>query len=362
MRDHFIRLCSVLALGVATNATGADIESIAECAREKQQAGMAGINNYAVVVEIMGHTTPQYFERVTVTTPTGGSQESFVMVPPDEITRRQDTSGMTPEGLDLYADVLRRTGDALETETRNSGLPVDMIYSMGPPPGEEPWASPRPSVMMGSMADFVEYAAEAKRRRSEGVPAANDAEEIFANAELVGTADINGRSAWHLRSDGLDITQVTDGQQFTINSVDYWIDRNDCVPLKFHMKGKASGDGSPPRDIFIEKTDSDYRQVPGTQMLLSYAQTMRMGGVLSPAEEKQLAEAREQMAEFEKQMAAMPASQRAMMESMMGSQIEQMRKMIETGAFETDMRVIDVRVNEGLDGLAELSRLPGTGR
>jgi hypothetical protein len=125
------------------------------------------------------------------------------------------------------------------------------------------------------------------------------------------------------------------------------------------MKGKASGDGGKPRDIFIEKTDSDYRQVPGTKMLLSYAQTMRMGGVLTPAEEKQMAEARVQMAEFEKQMAAMPASQRAMMESMMGSQMEQMRKMLETGAFETEMRVVDVRVNEGIEGLAALTRPMG---
>lgn len=359
MRKHFIRLCCVLALGVSTGATAADIQSIAECAREKQQAQMAGIDNYAVVVEIMGHQTPQYFERVTVSSPAGGTHESFVMVPPDEIARRQDDGGMSAEGLEHYADGLRMTGDALEAEILKSGLPVDMIYSRGPPPGEEPWASPNPSVMMGSMADFAEYAAEAKRRRSEGVPAANDTETIFANAELVGTADVNGRSAWHLRSDGLNITQVTDGQQFTINTVDYWMDRNDCVPLKFHMKGKASGDDGKPRDIFIEKTDSDYRQVPGTKMLLSYAQTMRMGGVLTPAEEKQMAEARVQMAEFEKQMAAMPASQRAMMESMMGSQMEQMRKMIETGAFETEMRVIDVRVNEGIDGLAALTRPMG---
>jgi hypothetical protein len=209
--------------------------------------------------------------------------------------------------------------------------------------------------MMGSMADFAEFAAEAKRRKSEGVSASNDAEKIFANAELVGTEDTNGRSAWHLRSDNLDITETTNGQQFTINSVDLWLDRDDCVPLKFHMKGKASGDDGKPRDIFIEKTDSDYRTVPGTSMLMSYAQTMRMGGVLTPAEEKQLAEARVQMAEFEKQMAAMPASQRSMMESMMGSQMETMRKMVDTGAFEMEMRVKDVRVNEGIDGLVALT-------
>jgi hypothetical protein len=355
MRERLIHLSCILALGIATSVAAADIESIAECAREQQKTRMAGIDNYAIVMEIMGHTAPQYFERVMLTGPSGASYEDFVMVPPDEIARRQDQQGMTPEALDAYADGLRMTGDALEAETLKSGLPVDSIFSRGPAPGEEPWASPNPSVMMGSMADFAEFAAEAKRRKSEGVSASNDAEKIFANAELVGTEDISGRSAWHLRSDNLDITETTNGQQFTINSVDLWLDRDDCVPLKFHMKGKASGDDGKPRDIFIEKSDSDYRTVPGTSMLMSYAQTMRMGGVLTPAEEKQLAEARVQMAEFEKQMAAMPASQRSMMESMMGSQMETMRKMVDTGAFEMEMRVKDVRVNEGIDGLIALT-------
>ncbi|MEJ2521323.1 MAG: peptidoglycan-binding domain-containing protein [Gammaproteobacteria bacterium] len=355
MRKRSKCLCCILALGIATSAAAADIQSIAECARQQRQAQMAGVQNYAIVMEMMGHTVPQYFERAQLTGPTGASYEGFVLVPPDEIARRQDQQGMTPEALDAYADGLRMTGDALETEALKSGLPVDMIFSRGPAPGEEPWASPNPSVMMGSMADFAEFAADAKRRRSEGVPASNDAEKIFANAELVGTDDVNGRSAWHLRSDNLDITETTNGQQFTINSVDYWMDRDDCVPLKFHMKGKATGDGGTPRDIFIEKTESDYRQVPATNMLMSYTQTMRMGGVLTPAEEKQMAEARQQMAELEKQMAAMPASQRSMMESMMGSQMEAMRKMVDSGAFEMEMRVKEVRVNEGTDGLAALT-------
>lgn len=316
---------------------------------------MAGIHNYAIVMEMMGHTVPQYFERVQLSGPSGAGYEDFVLVPPDEIARRQDDQGMTPQALDAYADGLRMTGDALETEALKSGLPVDSIFSRGPAPGEEPWANPNPSVMMGSMADFVEFAADAKRRKSEGVPASNDAEKIFANAELVGTDDVNGRSAWHLRSDDINITETTNGQQFTINSVDYWMDRDDCVPLKFQMKGKATVDGGEPRDIFIEKIDSDYRQVPGTNMLMSYTQTMRMGGVLTPAEEKQLAEARVQMEEFEKQMAAMPASQRSMMESMMGSQMETLRKMVDTGAFEMEMHVKDVRVNEGMDGLMALT-------
>ena len=355
MPKRCIHLSCTLVFVLATNATAANIETIAQCSREQQQAQMAGIDNYAVLVEMMGHKVAQYFERVAGAGPAGDSYETFVMVPHDELARRQDQGNMTPAALDAYADGLRMTGDALEAEALRSGMPVDMIFSQGPPPGEEPWASPNPSVMMGSMADFVEFAADAKRREAEGIPASNDAERIFASAEVVGTSDINGRSAWHVRSDDLDITEVTNGQTFTINSVDIWIDRDDCIPLKFHLKGKATGDDGRPRDIFIEKTDTDFRQVPGTNMLMSYSQTTRMGGVLTPAEEQQMAEARKQMEEFDKQLASMPASQRAMMESMMGSRMEPMRKMLESGAFEMETRVHEVRVNEGPDGLIELT-------
>lgn len=356
MPDHFMRLCCIAALGFSMSANAADIEDLAECAREQQQAQLAGVNNYAVVLNIMGNDVPQYFERTSLASPTGGTYETFVLVPPGEIARRQDQHGMTPEALEHYADGLRMTGDALETETLKSGMPVGMVYSMGPPPGEEPWASPRPSVMMGSMADFVGFAAEAKRQKEDGVPVSNDYAQVFANAEVVGTTEIDGRNAWQVRSDGLNITDNSNGQQFTLNSVDFWMDKDDCIPLKFHMKGKAVGDDGKPRDIFIEKTDSDYRQVPGTKLLLSHRQVMRMGGVLTPAEEKQMAEARVQMAEFENQLAAMPASQRSMMEGMMGSRMEQMRKMLDTGAFEMEIRIIDVRVNEGVDGLLALTR------
>ena len=356
MPDPFIRLCCISALVFSMNATAADIKDLAECAREQQESQLAGVDNYAVVVNIMGNEVPQYFERTSLASPTGGSYETFVLVPGGEIARRQDQHGMTPAALDDYARGLRMTGDALESEVQKSGMPVDMIYSKGPPPGEEPWASPRPSVMMGSMADFVGFAADAKRKREDGVPVSNDYEKVFANAEVVGTTEINGRDAWHVRSDDLNITETSDGQQFTVNSVDFWMDRDDCIPLRFHMKGKAVGDDGKPRDIFIEKTDSDYREVPGTNLLLPYSQVMRMGGVLTPAEEKQMAEARVQMAEFEKQLAAMPASQRSMMEGMRGSRMEQMRKMIDTGAFEMETRVVDVRVNEGVDGLMALTK------
>lgn len=338
----------------ASSGVAADIESIAECTERQQAEQYEGVDNYAIVMEIMGQPVPQYFERGELTGPDGNTYTGFVMVPPDEIARRQDDSGVTPEALEAYGDGLRMTGDALEAEASKSGLPVDMIYSQGPPPGEEPWASPNPSVMMGSMADFADFAADAKRRKSEGTPAQSDMEKVFANAEVVGTETVNGKSAWHIRSEDVNLTQTSDGQEFTIQDVNVWIDEGDCVPLMFRMEGEAKVEGEA-RDIFMEKVDTDWRTVEGTNLLLPFTQTMRMGGVLTPEEQAQMEEARKQMAEFEKQMAEMPASQRAMMERMMGGQMEQLKNMIETGMFEMQFRVLDVRVNEGIEGLAALS-------
>jgi hypothetical protein len=85
-------------------------------------------------------------------------------------------------------------------------------------------------------------------------------------------------------------------------------------------------------------------------MYESYRQVMRMGGILSPAEMAQMAEAKKQLEEFDKQMAAMPASQQAMMKNMMGSQMDMMRKMVDTGALEFETIVRAIRVNEGVAG------------
>ncbi len=342
----------------ASAGLAADIESIAECTERQQAEQYDGVDNYAIVMEIMGQSVPQYFERGELTGPDGETYSGFVLVPPDEIARRQDTSGVTPEALEAYGDGMRMTGDALEAEAAKSGLPVDMIYSQGPPPGEEPWASPNPSVMMGSMADFVDFAADAKRRKAEGVPAQSDMEKVFANAEVVGTETVNGRSAWHVLSEDVNLTQTSDGQEFTIHDVNVWVDQEDCVPLMFRMEGEAKMQGEA-RDIFLEKVDSDWRTVEGTKLSLPFVQTMRMGGVLTPEEQAQMEEARKQMAEFEKQMAAMPASQRAMMERMMGGQMKQLQSLVETGMFEMEFRVLDVRVNEGIEGLAALSMPAG---
>ncbi len=71
-----------------------------------------------------------------------------------------------------------------------------------------------------------------------------------------------------------------------------------------------------------------------------------MGG-LSDKEQRELEEAKEKLAEFDAQLAAMPASQRNMIESRMGGQLEQMRKLVEGEGFETVVTLNGIKLNEG---------------
>ncbi len=41
----------------------------------------------------------------------------------------------------------------------------------------------------------------------------------------IGKEKIDGKSAFHLRSDDVDLSETSDGQQFTIQSMGLWVDR-----------------------------------------------------------------------------------------------------------------------------------------
>jgi hypothetical protein len=304
---------------------------------------------------MLGHEVTQYFEQMEATAGDGTPVKTYRLVPPNEIGKRTtDTSTMlTPEALNAYANAAEELGAGMEREMTQSGLPVGMIMNNGPMEDQEPWASPNPRVMMGSMATFARATAEADEHisdgRAEATSNANDMSRFFNEAEFVGEEDVNGRVGKHIRAEDLNISQMSDGQEFTMNNFSVWVDKEECVPLKFRMEGIATVDGQS-REMFIERHDLDYRPVPNSSMYESYRQLMRMGGILGPAEMAQMAEAKTQLEEFDKQMASMPPSQQAMVKNMMGSQMEMMRKMVDTGAMEFETIVRAIRVNEGVAG------------
>lgn len=245
-------------------AWSADAKDIIDKVLQLEEERREGVNRYIVEQEVMGQVSTITFERTTVTGPDGKPVETFQMVLPDSM--------------------------------------------LSPGAGDEP-------VM--SQDDFDDMAQEA----------VYSVAAFSESAELVGTETVEGQKAYHLVAENLERSRSLEGQQeFTLQTINIWIDADKYVPLRMVMDGTMDTDGTP-RPMTIETIERDYRTVPGSNMYEPYQQVMRLTGELADETRAQMEEARAQLAEFEKQMAEMPESQRKMMMSMMGDQIEMMRSM-----------------------------------
>jgi len=266
---------------VPVPALATDAQDIIDKVLELEAERREGVNRYVIEQEVMGQVSKITFERTTVTGPDGKPMDTFRMVLPDEM---------------LQAG-----------------------------PGKDP-------VM--SQDDFEDMAQEAVYSIA----------AFSESAELVGTETVEGRKAYHLVAENLDRKRSIDGaQEFVLQTINAWIDSEMYVPLKLVMDGTMDTDGTP-RPITIETIERDYRTVPGSNMYEPYQQVMRLTGEMADETKRQMEEARTHLAEFEKQMAEMPESQRQMMMSMMGEQIEMMRKMAAGDGIEITTTVRSITV------------------
>jgi len=270
-----------------------DAESILAKARKMQLDRWEGVENYTVEQSVAGIRAVIYYERVDET--------SFRVVSQSELERRIVASSgahsMTPEEVAAIAD---KKGD-------------------------------------GAIADF------------------DDIQDLAKSAKVLGTESIGGRTGFHLKSDDVDRVQQMGDQNVDFESFEIWIDTTDYVPLKILIHGTASGpEGS--RPIMVDIMFSDYRSVPNSTLFEAYRQTMSMGGVLDPKQQKEMQEALKQMDEMEAQLAAMPEAQRKMVEGMMGPKIEMMKKMASGGAVEAVTETISIKANTGSPSSEELSQ------
>jgi len=282
-----LALCSFAVLVALPGiASSEDAQSILDKARQKQVQRWEGVASYIVDQSMMGNRTAVLYERTEVKDAAGNAQPAFRMVPQDEIQQRQAASGSFPNLSPL-----------------NSKL-----FAMGTEAQEE----------LSGMEDFA------------------------ATARLVGKENVDGRNAFHLRADDFKRTQVTDDGEFTINSISVWIDAEKYVPLKMQMDGIAKN-GNETRPIRIEKLDQDYRKVAGSSMYESFRQVMRIGGIMSAKDQKEMQKAQKEFAKFEEQMQQMPAAQRDMIMRQMGPQMEMMKKMASGGGFEVVTEIHSIR-------------------
>ena len=260
-------------------ALAADAQEIIDKVVTLQEERREGVDRYVVEQEAMGYVSKITFERTTVTGPDGEPVDTFRMVLPDEMMQQGEDPVMSQDDFEDMAQ--------------------EAVYSI---------------------AAFSE------------------------SAELVGTETVDGRKAYHLVAENLDRKRsFAENQEFTLQTINAWIDADEYVPLKLVMDGTMDTDGTP-RPVTIETIERDYRTVPGSNMYEPYQQVMRLTGEMADETKRQMEEARAQLEEFDKQMAEMPESQRNMMMNMMGEQIEMMRKMAAGDGIEivTDVRSITV--------------------
>ena len=350
MRIILVYTAAFLLLALSVGASAQDAQSILEKVRDLQMERRAGVDNYIIDQSMMGNRIMQLYERIDVTGADGDSYETFRVVPLDEIEKRrgENPEMLTAAELEQFAGGAEMTGDAtgsgIEDGLEEAGLPRGLLGATG----SNSTATFDPRVMMGDSAGFLRSAAASQGVGSDGSAEAKEGVDQMAEfarvAQVVGSETVDGKKAFHLRADGINKTQKADGQEFTIQTVSLWIDSEKYVPLRMKMDGVVRSGGES-RPMAIEKTDTDYRLVPGSSMYESYKQTMKIGGVMDAKQEKELREAQKQMAELDQQMASMPANERAMMERMMGPQLKTMKKMVAGGGFEVETEVHDIRVN-----------------
>ena len=337
---HGLVLCSFAALMALPGlASSEDAQSILDKVHQKQVQRWEGVASYIVDQSMMGNRTAILYERIEVQDATGNAQPAFRMVPLDEIEKRRAANTGTPilssEELKLFAMGADMAGDAIEKGIQDGGMPAGILGASGM----------GPRATMTDVSTFLRAAAEADGG-SDGSAEAQEGfsgmEDFAETARLVGKEDVDGRKAFHLRADDLNRAQVMEGGEFTLSSISLWIDAENYVPLKLQMDGIATN-GKEKRPVRIEKLDQDYRKVAGSGMYESFRQVMRIGGIMSAQDQKEMQKAQKEFARFEKEMQQMPAAQRDMIMRQMGPQMEMMKKLASGGGFEIVTEIHSIR-------------------
>lgn len=353
-----VALCGI----VFSLSTGAIAETPAEIFDEmdsRKRASFGDVENLSVMKTTLSMCTLEYFEKESTESLDGRGTVNYMrLVPISEVAERKSPNNpvakATPEELDQAAAEVRlqapRVDRAFRDEMATAGLPGGLSFLLTNPPSDKPWLSPMPGDMMENMATMLEAGAEGKKRNIKQEQAAEQEAQrdpLAAAADatrIVGHETFNNRPAIHLVAEDLNYSQPADDPQFVLNTLHLWVDAEHYVPLKMQMEGVAS-DG---REMRIEREDMGYQTVPGCgAMYEPHRSVMRMSGVLTPAEQAQMVEAKEKLEEFETQMASLPDSQREMIMRQMGPQMEMFRNMASGQGIEVVSLTVGMRCNAG---------------
>lgn len=204
----------------------------------------------------------------------------------------------------------------------------------------------------------VNPASAAEMAAGQGDMSAEYMSWFMESAELIGEESVDDTDAWQLRANDIDRAQTLSSEDISISAMTMWLSKDRYLPLKMRMEGTVNVD-SQSRPVTIEVLTSDFRAVPGSQLLEPFRRVVSISGITTGIDESQIAEAKAAMAEFEQQMASMPASQRQMMKSMMGPQLEQLRELADSGTLNMEIVVESITANPEVSGERVVACDPG---
>jgi len=340
IRTFFIA-AALSSLVVSARAAEPEVRALLEECRVQQASRWDGVNHYVVDQTVMGNRMASAFERFEAPGPDGKMYPGFRPM--------RSTTQLSSDQLRVFGQAAERTGAGLSDEMSKAGFPPGMLGG----PGQDPWASTDPRVMMGSASVFLNAAADAQdanaRERQAAVADASESmrqmDEIASRFRVVGTEVVEGRNARHLQAKGLNRKVSDEGDaQFVIDDADLWIDSKECVPLRLTMAGTMTAEGQT-RPVVLERVSTDYRTVAGSKMYEPFRQVMRMKGVMTAEQERELAQAQAQFADMEEQLAQMPPEQRNMIMQRMAPQLAAMKSLASGNGFEFVIETHAILIN-----------------
>lgn len=324
---------------------------------------LAGVAEYMEVVPVDVDTGVMYFTRP---------------VPPEEIERRKvEAQGIDREAmadaLDLYSLGALLVGAGLSNQIPGRDVRAGELEQAGVIAGacggmargeanarpgpylEDSWVSPDPLFFMTGVACFTRAGAEIFRaadltQEEKQAEITRMRDQAASRIQLQGEETVDGRPTYALTMSNLGLSQtLEDGARIDFDRATVWIDSEYFVRRKTRLEGTMNAEGQS-REFFMERLERDYRNVPDSELYEPYLTVLRMGGMMTPQQEREMQEALAQLEEYDRQMASVPAAQREMVERMMGDRIEQARRLATGGAVEFELITTSIEVNPSLGG------------
>jgi hypothetical protein len=172
-------------------------------------------------------------------------------------------------------------------------------------------------------------------------------DKLKEKATYKGTETIEGVTTHVLFIDEIDAGHELEieGAE-SLRNIYFYVDPENWLIRQIKAEADIEPEQGQKQTVHTHISMSDYRWHEG--MPVAYSTIMQIDGLMPEMSEQKRKEAQKSLEQMEREFADMPADQRKMMENMMGTSLEQMRRMVHGESMEFKIEVKEIRVNTGM--------------